>query len=119
MPDYALINQLLYEGKAKEVQRLVQEAVDEGNRPANGLFKYGPRECEIRWSSYVLGDAPRLERIHPHYCVVQINNVFNSPIQRGDERWVAFPHPQVMFKYYDAFTGELRYTESIVAGLSN
>ena len=94
-------------------------AVDEGNRPANGLFKYCPRECEIRWSSYVLGDAPRLERIHPHYCVVQINNVFNSPIQRGDERWVAFPHPQVMFKYYDAFTGELRYTESIVAGLSN
>ena len=32
MPDYALINQLLYEGKAKEVQRLVQEAIDEGNR---------------------------------------------------------------------------------------
>jgi hypothetical protein len=94
-------------------------ADDEGNRPANGLFKYGPRECEIRWSSYVLGDAPRLERVHPHYCVVQINNVFNSPIQRGDERWVAFPHPQVIFKYYDAFTGDLKYAESIVAGLNN
>lgn len=92
---------------------------DEGDRPANGKFKWGPRECEIRWSTYVYADTPRLERTHLHYCVVQVNNVFNSPIQRGDERWVAFPHPQVIFKYYDAFTGELAYSESVVAGLSN
>ena len=30
MPDYALINQLLYEGKAKEVERLIREAIDDG-----------------------------------------------------------------------------------------
>lgn len=30
MPDYALINQLLYEGKAKDVERLIREAIDEG-----------------------------------------------------------------------------------------
>ncbi|GIT38748.1 MAG: hypothetical protein Ct9H300mP7_6690 [Verrucomicrobiota bacterium] len=25
---------------------------DEGGRPPNGRFKYGPRACDIRWSSY-------------------------------------------------------------------
>jgi len=94
-------------------------ADDEGNRPANGKFKYGPRECDIRWSTYVYSDMPRLERTHAHYCVVQVNNVFNAPLQRGDERWVAFPHPQVIFKYYDAITGEFKYSESIVAGMEN
>lgn len=92
---------------------------DEGNRPINGKFKYGPRECDVRWSTYVFSDMPRLERTHAHYCVVQVNNVFNAPLQRGDERWVAFPHPQVIFKYYDAFTGEFKYSESIVAGMEN
>ena len=90
---------------------------DEGNRPANGKFKYGPRECEIRWSSYVLNDIPRAHRTYPHYCVVQVNNVFNNPQKFGEERWVAFPHPQVIFQFFDAFTGELRYSETIVKGM--
>lgn len=90
---------------------------DEGNRPPNGLFKYGPRECEIRWSSYVLNDIPRAERTYPHYCVVQVNNVFNNPVTFGDDRWVEFPHPQVIFQFFDALTGELRYSETIVKGL--
>ena len=90
---------------------------DEGNRPSNGKFKYGPRECDIRWSSYVLNDIPRADRTYPHYCVVQINNVFNNPVKFGDERWVAFPHPQIIFQFYDAFTGDLRYSETVVKGL--
>ena len=94
-------------------------ATDEANRPANGTFKYGPRECDIRWSTYLLEGTPRLVRQQQTYCVVQVNNVFNSPMQRGDERWVAYPHPQVIFKYYDAYTGELRYSESIVSGMKN
>jgi methanogenic corrinoid protein MtbC1 len=40
MPDYALINQLLYEGKAKDVGRLVQEAIDEGN-PVDQVLNQG------------------------------------------------------------------------------
>ncbi len=92
---------------------------DEGNRPVNGKFKYGPRECDVRWSTYVFPDMPRLERTHAHFCVVQVNNVFNAPLQRGGERWVAYPHPQVIFKYYDAITGEFKYSESIIAGMEN
>ncbi|TWT56717.1 PhoD-like phosphatase [Thalassoglobus neptunius] len=87
--------------------------LDESNRPATGKFKFGPRECDIRWSSYILPDLDRLERLYPKYCVVQINNVFNIPQKLGDERWVAYPHPQVIFQYYDGRTGELDYAESI------
>ena len=86
---------------------------DEGDRPANGTFKYGPRACEIRWSSYVLSDIPRANRLFPHYCVVQVNNVFNNPAERGGSRWVAFPKPHVMFQFYDGLTGEFRYCETI------
>lgn len=88
-------------------------ALDESDRPATGKFKFGPRECDIRWSSYILPDLPRLERLYPHYCVVQINNVFNMPPKLGDKRWVAYPHPQVIFQYYDGRTGELDYAEAI------
>ena len=86
---------------------------DESDRPATGKWKFGPRECDIRWSSYILPDLPRLERLYPHYCVVQVNNVFNMPRRLGEKRWVAYPHPQVIFQYYDGRTGELDYAESV------
>jgi phosphodiesterase/alkaline phosphatase D-like protein len=86
---------------------------DEQNRPATGRWKFGPRECDIRWSSYILPDLPRLERLYPHFCIVQVNNVFNMPQKLGDKRWVAYPHPQVVFQYYDGRTGELDYAEAI------
>lgn len=88
---------------------------DEGNRPVNGPFQYGPRACDIRWSTTALGDIPRGHRMFPHFCVVQINNVFNNPLQRGGTRWVAYPRPHVVFQFYDALTGELRYAEAIHA----
>lgn len=86
---------------------------DEMDRPATGKFKFGPRECDIRWSSYILPDLPRMERLYPHYAVVKVNNVFNMPKKLGDERWVAYPHPQVVFQYYNGNTGVLEYAESI------
>ena len=86
---------------------------DESDRPATGKWKFGPRECDIRWSSYILPDLPRLERLYPHFCVVQINNVFNMPQKLGGKRLVAFPHPQVVFQYFDGRTGELAYAEAI------
>ncbi len=88
-------------------------ALDESNRPATGKFKFGPRECDIRWSSYILPDLPRLERLYPHFCIVQINNVFNMPQKLGGKRWVAYPHPQVIFRYYNGRTGEFDYAEAV------
>ena len=40
MPDYALLNQFLYEGNAKEVERLVREALAEG-RPVDEVLNEG------------------------------------------------------------------------------
>jgi phosphodiesterase/alkaline phosphatase D-like protein len=86
---------------------------DEGDRPATGPFRFGPRACDIRWSSYVLPDIPRTRRNFPFYCVVQVNNVFDNPLQPGESRWVAYPHPQVIFRFHDGRTGELRYAEAV------
>ncbi|MCH2209537.1 MAG: alkaline phosphatase D family protein, partial [Lentisphaerales bacterium] len=87
----------------------------EGGRPINGPFQYGPRPCFIRWSSFALNDVDKYQRRRPMYCVVQVNNTFNSPLKIGGERQVAFPIPQVIFKYFDGVTGELMYSESILA----
>ena len=86
---------------------------DEMNRPPTGIFKFGPRECDIRWSSYILPDLERMERLYPYFVIVKVNNVFNMPKKLGDERWVAYPHPQVVFQYYNGNTGELEYAEAI------
>lgn len=86
---------------------------DEMDRPATGIFDWGPRKCDIRWSSYILPDLERLERLHPYFCVVQVNNVFNMPKKLGDKRLVAYPHPQIVFQYYHGRTGELAYAEAI------
>jgi alkaline phosphatase D len=88
---------------------------DEADRPVTGRFQFGPRPCDIRWSSYVLPDVPRLQRLYPFYCVVQINNAFNSPQQIGGKRWIAYQHPQVIFQYFDGRTGELQYAEAVTA----
>ena len=96
-------------------------ASDEGDRPATGKFQYGPREVDILWSTYFRSDIPRSELLHPGYCVVQVNNVFNNPQVFGraqepdQDRWVAYPHPQVIFRYYDGRTGKLRYAHSVRA----
>ncbi|MGH7201444.1 MAG: hypothetical protein ACREJB_12615 [Planctomycetaceae bacterium] len=90
-------------------------AGDEGDRPPNGSFKYGPREVEIRWSTYFHSDIPREMLQQPMFCVVQVNNVFSNPNEPGEKRWIAFPRPQVIFQYHDGRTGELKYAESILA----
>lgn len=88
-------------------------SLDEDDRPATGKFMSGNREADIRWSSYILPDLPRLERCYPYYCVVQVNNVFNMPQKRGGTRWVAYPHPQVIFQYYEGRDGKLAYAEAV------
>ncbi len=88
---------------------------DEGDRLANGPFKYGPREVNVRWSTWYRNDIPRNQLQHPTYCVVQVNNVFNNPLTVHGTRWMTFPIPQVIFQYYDGRTGRLQYAESILA----
>ncbi len=86
----------------------------EGNRPKSGRHDSFGRDTEIRWSSFILNDTPNEWRKRPVYCVVQVNNVFNNPLESGD-RWVPYEHPQAVFQYYDGLTGDLLYAESIVS----
>jgi phosphodiesterase/alkaline phosphatase D-like protein len=88
-------------------------ALDEGGRPITGPFRSGPRTVDIRWSSYVLPDVPRPQRMYPYYGVVQLNNVFNMPKTLGDTRRVAYPHPQLIVQFYEGRTGALAYAEAI------
>ncbi|MHC4996614.1 MAG: alkaline phosphatase D family protein, partial [Planctomycetota bacterium] len=88
----------------------------EGNRPATGVFEYGPRPCDILWSTYVRDDVPRRLGRVPNYCVVRVNNVFNNPLRAGEDRWVAFERPQVIVTYYNGLTGRMMYSQSIFAG---
>ncbi len=87
----------------------------EAGRPPNGTFDSRGRPVEIRWSSCILDDVPGGLRYRPVYTVVQVNNVFNNPVEAGKDRWVEFPRPQVVFQFYDGLTGDLLYAESILA----
>jgi phosphodiesterase/alkaline phosphatase D-like protein len=89
--------------------------LSEGSRPVNGIFQYGPRPCMIRWSTSMLNDISKSQRRTPVYCIVQINNVFNNPQKIGETRWVAYPIPQVIFQFFSGISGELLYSESILA----
>lgn len=91
-------------------------AVEEGDRPPSGPFSYNGRTVDIRWSSYFLDDVPRRYLRKKYYCVVQVNNVLNNPTEERNPRWVAYPEPQVMFRFYDGESGELEYTESVTGG---
>jgi alkaline phosphatase D len=89
-------------------------ATSEGNRPANGMFDSRGRPADIRWSTYFLDDVPGPLARQPVYTVIQVNNVFDSPVKEGQRRWVAFPRPQVVVQFYDGFTGDLLYAEPLV-----
>jgi phosphodiesterase/alkaline phosphatase D-like protein len=96
--------------------------MDEANRPPNGDYEYNGRKVNIRWSTFLLDDVDYYPnefklpiRPFPFFCVVQVNNVLNNPLKLGEDRWVAYPQPQVIFKYYSGITGELMYAEAIAA----
>ena len=86
---------------------------DKKDRPAKGPFKYGPLEVDILWSTFFRTDIPRTQLRYLNYSAVQVNNVFDNLKRVGDERWVAFPQPQVIIQYYDGQSGELRYAEAV------
>ncbi len=45
MPDYALMNQCIYEGKAKEVGEMTQAALDEGRPRAGSVDRRAHRRA--------------------------------------------------------------------------
>jgi phosphodiesterase/alkaline phosphatase D-like protein len=87
--------------------------VSEGGRPINGKFNSRGRDCDIRWSSFILSDVPGKLRHYPIYAIAQINNVYPNPDAEGKERWVAYPRPHLVIQYFNGFTGDLLYAEAV------
>ena len=75
-------------------------------------------------STFVPNEAQGRKR-RPVYTVVQVNNTFRIPggLKAGQgssdkpqaDIWAAYDTPQVTFQYYDGFTGDLLYAESVLA----
>ena len=86
----------------------------QGNRPANGVFEYGGRKVDIRWSNATVEETPVEMRLNPVYATVQINNVFKNRRTSGKDLSVAFPWPQVIFQFFNGINGDLLYAESVV-----
>jgi hypothetical protein len=86
----------------------------QGNRPANGVFEYGGRKVDIRWSNATVEETPVEMRLNPVYTTVQINNVFKNRRTSGKDLSVAFPWPQVIFQFFNGINGDLLYAESVV-----
>jgi hypothetical protein len=86
----------------------------QGNRPANGVFEYGGRKVDIRWSNATVEETPVELRLNPVYATVQINNVFKNRRTSGQDLSVAFPWPQVIFQFFNGINGDLLYAESVV-----
>jgi hypothetical protein len=87
-----------------------------GNPPPNGAFDSAGRMCEIRWSTHFRPEVPTPLVGQPMFSIVQINNVFENRVEAQTPRRVAFPRPQVVVQYFDGFTGQLMYTESVLVG---
>jgi hypothetical protein len=93
-----------------------RHTVGEAKYPPNGTYASYGRKCDIRWSSYLSDDVSSEARRGPIYTTVRLNNVFNNPSKGAKERWVAYPHPQVIFQHFDGLTGDLLYAETVQAG---
>ena len=49
----------------------------------------------------------------PIYTLLRINNVYNIPDDKGRDRWIAYPEPQVIIEFRDGYTGELAFAYSV------
>jgi len=81
--------------------------------PLSGPYNSRGWPVTIKWGTGYLPDAGRQQQ--PTYCVVKVNNVFNSPDPAGKARWVQHPDPQVVFQFHDGVTGELKYAQAVSA----
>lgn len=91
---------------------------EEDGRPPSGAFDSNGRPVNIHWSSFWKKDVPDRYRQQPYYTVVSVQNVFKNPGPGTEDRWVAYPTPRVIIRFYDGLTGDLAYAESVPIGES-
>ena len=77
---------------------------DEEEGPQMGNSNTGPAPATSDGRAYAMADIPQASEPSPT-TVVQVNTSSATPWSDG-ERWFAFPHPQVIFHFHDALTGD-------------
>jgi hypothetical protein len=92
-----------------------RHSVGAAKYPPNGEYDSYGRKCSIRWSSYLLDDVASVTRRWPIYTVAEVHNVFNNPSKSENKRWLAYPHPFVIFQHFDGLSGDLLYSETLHA----
>ncbi len=87
-----------------------------GNMPYTGWYNAEGRWARIKW----VGSGPnnvhysRLRRTF--FAVVRVNNVFTAPRPDGEGtgyQFLAYPHPQVIVTWYDGYSGDPVYSETV------
>lgn len=88
---------------------------DAGGAPPSGWYDSGDRLVNILWTSRQFrNDSDRRNAPGwPIYTLVRVNNVFNIPDNEGNDRWIAYPEPQVIIEFHDGFTGDLEFAYSV------
>lgn len=85
-----------------------------GNPPYGGWFDSEGWPVKIKWIAGFPNELNYKEMRNKYYGVVQINNVIKTakPGEPGIQ-WVAYDEPQVVVKCYDAYNGNIIYSEGI------
>ncbi|MFC2099073.1 alkaline phosphatase D family protein, partial [Bacteroidota bacterium] len=88
---------------------------DAGGSPPSGWYDSGGRLINLIWTSRQFRNDNRRPEAPgwPIYTLVRVNNVYNIPDDNGNDRWIAYPEPQIILEFHDGFTGELAFAYSV------
>jgi hypothetical protein len=88
---------------------------DAGGSPPSGWYDSGGRLINLIWTSrQFLNDNDRSNAPGwPTYTLIRVNNAYNIPDDKGRDRWIAYPEPQVIIEFRDGYTGELEFAYSV------
>ena len=87
-----------------------------GNMPLGGAWSSQGREVRIRWCGTMPNNVSYERQRNTFYAVVQVNNLMRTARPKGaGYQYVAYDAPQVVVRWYDGYSGRLRYAESVSA----
>ena len=85
-----------------------------GTMPRGGDWNSQGRDVHLRWIGTFPDNVAYSRLRQPYFAIIQVNNVTRSPRPAGSGyQWAAFDAPQVVIQWYDGYTGNLAYAESV------
>jgi hypothetical protein len=85
-----------------------------GNMPYSGWYTDSGRKAKIRWVAGWPNNVHYSRLASTLYAVVRVNNVLKAARPEGEGyQFVAYEYPQAIVTWYDAYTGRMRYSETV------